>query len=120
MDIVLSGPKVNSFMLNLVNELDEVTNDTWMANYALTEQALFTGAARADAVDEIGSIGVKGPGYLAFNARTRQAAELASQITGDSWKPAEIQETVWSLSKALLEKRKRLKGNQRGMTARQL
>ena len=43
MDIVLSGPKVNSFMLNLVNELDEVTNDTWMANYALTEQALFTG-----------------------------------------------------------------------------
>ena len=120
MQIVLSGPKVNSFMLNLVNELDEVTNDTWMANYALTEQDLFKGAFRADVKDDISKIGMKGPGYLAFNVRTRQAAQAASDITGDSWSPAEIQETVWSLSKALLEKRKRLKGDQRGMTARQL
>ena len=120
MQIVLSGPKVNSFMLNLVNELDEVTNDTWMANYALTEQDLFKGAFRADVKDDISKIGMKGPGYLAFNVRTRQAAQAASDITGDPWSPAEIQETVWSLSKALLEKRKRLKGDQRGMTARQL
>jgi hypothetical protein len=33
MRIVLSGPKVNSFMLNLVDEVNEVTNDAWIANY---------------------------------------------------------------------------------------
>ena len=120
MNIMLSGPKVNSFMLNLVNELDEVTNDTWMANFALIEQPLFKGFKRKGAEDVLGQIGVKGPGYLAFSARTREAARAASEITGDSWAPAEIQETVWSLAKALLEKRKKLKGNMRGMTARQL
>lgn len=120
MNILLSGPKVNSFMLNLVNELDEVTNDTWMANFALIEQPLFKGFKRAGAEDTVGQIGLKGPGYLAFSARVRQAARAASEITGDSWAPAEIQETVWSLAKALLEKRKKLKGNMRGMTAKQL
>ena len=118
--IMVSGPKVNSFMLNLVNELDEVTNDTWMANFALIEQPTFKGAKTVAFQDELGKIGVKGPGYLAFSARVREAARAASEITGDSWMPAEIQETVWSLSKALLEKRKRLKGDMRGMTAKQL
>ncbi len=110
MNIILSGPKVNSFMLNLVSELDEVTNDTWMANFALIEQPLFKGFKRKGAEDALGAIGIKGPGYLAFSARTREAARAASEITGDSWAPAEIQETVWSLSKALLETRKG-KGN---------
>lgn len=117
MNILLSGPKVNSFMLNLVNELDEVTNDTWMANFALIEQPLFKGFKRAGGKDAVGEIGLKGPGYLAFSARTREAAQAASQITGDSWAPAEIQETVWSLSKALLETRKG-KGNT--LTAKEL
>ena len=117
MNILLSGPKVNSFMLNLVNELDEVTNDTWMANFALIEQPLFKGFKRKGAEDALGEIGIKGPGYLAFSARTREAARAASEITGDSWAPAEIQETVWSLSKALLETRKG-KGNK--LTAKEL
>ena len=117
MNILLSGPKVNSFMLNLVNELDEVTNDTWMANFALIEQPLFKGFKRKGAEDALGEIGIKGPGYLAFSARTREAARAASEITGDNWAPAEIQETVWSLSKALLETRKG-KGNK--LTAKEL
>ena len=117
MNILLSGPKVNSFMLNLVNELDEVTNDTWMANFALIEQPLFKGFKRVGAEDTIGQIGLKGPGYLAFSARVREAARAASEITGDSWAPAEIQETVWSLSKALLETRK---GKDNILTAKEL
>jgi RNA-binding protein YhbY len=120
MNILLSGPKVNSFMLNLVNELDEVTNDTWMANFALLKQDMFASVERAGFADDVGKIGIKGPGYLAFSARVRQAAQAASELTGDSWAPAEIQETVWSLAKALLEKRKRLRGNMRGMTAKDL
>ena len=56
--------------------------------------------------DEIGKLGVKSSGYIGFSAKVRQAAEAASQITGDQWSPAEIQETVWSVSKAIVERRR--------------
>ena len=52
----LSGPKVNSFMLNLIGVVDEVTNDAWMANYANVDQNLFKGA---------GSKATKSSGYIA-------------------------------------------------------
>jgi len=95
-DIVLSGPKVNSFMLNLIGVVDEVTNDSWMANYALVEQSVFK---------KTGAVPGKGPGYIAMNAVARKAAEIVSQKTGQDWSAAEVQETVWSWAKTLYEMR---------------
>jgi hypothetical protein len=97
--IMLSGPKVNSFMLNLRDMVNEVTNDAWMATFADIEQSMFSGSKTK-------SDPGKGPGYLAMSSRVREAARKASELTGDSWTPAEIQETVWSFAKTLYEMRK--------------
>jgi ribosomal protein S11 len=94
MDIRLSGPKVNSFMNNLVGEVNEVTNDTWMANYADVQPELFKSVG-----------GEKGPGYKAFNAMVRRAAEIATERTGINWSPSEIQEAVWSFARTLYLRR---------------
>jgi hypothetical protein len=101
--IDISGPKVSSFMHNLLGEVNEVTNDTWMANWAGIQQTRFKGAERGEA-DAIGNLYGKGPGYLAMNALTRKAADILSKQTGEAWSPAEVQETVWSWAKALYEK----------------
>jgi hypothetical protein len=42
--VTISGPKVTSFMQNLLGEVNEVTNDTWMANWAGIKQEAFKGA----------------------------------------------------------------------------
>ena len=91
----LSGPKVQSFLRNLAGDFDEVTNDAWMAKLSSIDQALFGGQNRASFADELGNVGIKGPGYLAQNAKQRQAAELLG------WEPAEVQETGWSFGKTL-------------------
>lgn len=100
--IRISGPKVSSFALNLLGEVNEVTNDTWMANYAGIKQEAFKGAAREP--DVVGYVSDKGAGYLAMNALARKAADTLTKRTGETWTPAEIQETVWSWAKALSEK----------------
>jgi hypothetical protein len=41
LDVSISGPKVNSFMLNLLGFFNEVTNDAWMANYSGVDQEVF-------------------------------------------------------------------------------
>lgn len=93
---MLSGPKVDSFMRNLLGDTNEVTNDAWMARYAGIDQEKFAGSMnKTDAG--------KGPGYLAMSSRTREAADRLSQQTGDLWTPDNVQETVWSYSKALRE-----------------
>jgi hypothetical protein len=113
MGILLSGPKVNSFMMNLIGNVEEITNDTWMVNYAAvdidpkllkdrlkrdpTKQEIALGTGQ----DVIGKIAQKKVSYIALSAKTREAAEVATQITGELWTPAEIQETVWSITKAL-------------------
>ncbi|MFZ9069508.1 MAG: DUF7178 family protein, partial [bacterium] len=91
----LSGPKVQSFMRNLAGDFNEVTNDAWMAKLSSIDQQLFGGASRANISDEFGSIGIKGPGYLAQNAKQREAAAMLG------WSPAEVQETGWSFGKTL-------------------
>jgi hypothetical protein len=101
--IVLSGPKVNSFMLNLRGVVDEVTNDAWMANYGGVDQGMFAKRPTRVGGQEVGS--GKGPGYMAFSALARRAAKVLSERTGETWTPAEIQETVWSWAKTLYEKR---------------
>lgn len=96
--VVLSGPKVNSFMLNLRGVTEEVTNDAWMANYAAVDQRIFSGSLNVAGTDP-----GKGPGYMAMSARVRQAAMRLNQLTGEDWTPAEVQETIWSWAKTLYE-----------------
>lgn len=96
--VVLSGPKVNSFMLNLQGNVNEVTNDAWMAAFSLVDQKLFAGS-----LTKGGDPG-KGPGYLAMNARVRETATYLTKLTGETWTPAEVQETIWSWAKTLYEK----------------
>lgn len=102
--IQLSGPKVSSFMNNLIGVVDEVTNDAWMANYAAIEQAMFKGK-EVKGGDEEGYFSEKSAGYMAMSAMVRKAADIVSTRTGEQWTPAEVQETVWSWAKTLYEKR---------------
>lgn len=97
---VLSGPKVNSFLRNLMGHVEEVTNDAWMANYALVDQKMFAGV-----LNKAGTDPGKGSGYLAMNIRVREAAKILTRLSGETWTPAEVQETVWSWAKALYELR---------------
>lgn len=100
--VTLSGPKVDSFMRNLLGDVEAVTLDAWMANYSLVEQQLFSG--RMPRQDKGGSNDPgKGTGYLAMSARVREAARLLTKYTGEEWTPAEVQETVWSWAKTLYE-----------------
>ena len=90
MEIMLSGPKVNSFMHNLLGNMQEVTNDAWMAAFALMEQTIFSGSMTKSGPG-------KRPGYLAFTAKIRRAADKLG------WTPAEVQETIWSWVKTAYE-----------------
>ena len=96
--LTISGPKVNSFMRNLVGHSHEVTLDTWMANFAKVEQKLFAGSLKKSGIDP-----GKRPGYLGYSARVREAAEVVTKMTGERWTPAEIQETIWSWAKTAYE-----------------
>jgi len=117
--IVLSGPKVNSFFLNLYRDMQEVTNDTWMANYAaIDKENAFS--SRPVGRDEYGGIGGKSGGYLAYNNVTRRAAQILSKRTGDIWLPAEVQETIWSWSKALWESQVGQRFDYKNVTAAQV
>jgi len=95
--IRLSGPKVDSFMANLIGDMDQVTNDAWMANLSGVPQDMF-----AKAGNDLPGFG---PGYTATSAQTRRAAQLLSERSGVPITPAEIQEMGWSYGKALYEQR---------------
>ena len=94
--VILSGPKVNSFMLNLRGFMNEVTNDAWMSTFSNIDPALL-------AKNQSTSLPGKSAGYMAMNAVVRNAAKILSKQTGQTWTPAEVQETVWSWAKALYE-----------------
>jgi hypothetical protein len=87
-DIRLSGPKVASFMANLLGNCEEVTNDTWMA------QVMGANPER------LRQDGRKSPLYKAMNAVVRHAADILTDDLGERWTPAEVQETVWSFTRA--------------------
>lgn len=92
--IVLSGPKVDSFMGNLADDVYRVTNDAWNANLLGVSQTAFSGSMPKGSLLDPGLT----PGYLATNARMRQAADIAG------FSPAEGQETAWSFAMQLYEK----------------
>lgn len=77
---VLSGPKVDPFYANLMGETQRIVNDTHMAQVYGTEQA------------SIGTPRVA----LPANARLRNAARVATQMSGVPFEPVNAQETVWS------------------------
>jgi hypothetical protein len=76
--VILSGPKVDSFMRNLRGEVNAVTLDTWMANYSLITQAMFA-AARAP---------IKGA--TSGESRRIRLALLSSRAKRDNKVPAAI------------------------------
>jgi len=107
-DFMLSGPKVSSFAKNLRNGVDEVTNDAWMATFAAVEAEAFAARRLENKRDTIGkSFGFKSVGYVAASAKVREAAKILTRKTGQTWTPAEVQETVWSWAKTLYERRDR-------------
>lgn len=83
------GLKAQNFFLNLRGEMNAVTLDAWMANFLLMRP------------EEFG----KPASYYGVAARVREAAAILTIRTGEQWTPAEVQETVWSWTKALLERR---------------
>jgi hypothetical protein len=94
--MTLSGPKVHSFMRNLMGDVHSVTLDGWMAAGAGIDPAKLGGGKTEG-----------GPGksstYLAYSAKVRQAAAKLSALTGEKWTPAEVQETAWSWMKTAYE-----------------
>lgn len=113
--IVLSGPKVDSFMRNLNGVMHEVTNDTWMARVGGVPQEIFSGGRSA-------SDAGKGAGYLAMNSKVRDTAKRLEDLTGESWDPAEVQETVWSWAYGLRnrDKGQRIMENLQELTDRDI
>jgi hypothetical protein len=95
-EIQLSGPKVHSFYKNLTDNVNEVTNDAWMSAFAKIDPAKLGGSLNKAGPG-------KSPSYLALSAKTRAAASMLSRLTGETWTPAEVQETVWSWAKTAYE-----------------
>lgn len=89
----LSGDKVESFRKNLLGDLSSVTNDTWMAQYGDIYQQMFS----------------RKQNYATMSSLARRTARRLNQVEGidpasdEAWTPAEVQETVWSLFKAMTE-----------------
>lgn len=79
----LSGFKVESFRKNLLGDLKAVTLDTWMLTYI--------------GVSNKNIIVCKG-GYMAYSHRIKKAAKRLG------WKPAEVQECIWSYTYAQVNK----------------
>ena len=114
--IKLSGPKVQSFYENLMGNLREVTNDTWMGRAMNVLQGAFSGKKTKVMTerqqDLLGTrltfrgpeeLGVKNTSYLALNDATREAAQILTKQTGIEWTPAHVQESVWSYVKTAVD-----------------
>jgi hypothetical protein len=85
---VQEAMKVDSFRRNLLKQLQHLTNDVWMAVAGRVAQEVFGGPE----------------GYLAFNAKMRRVKDLlnSQRKRGEQpWTEAEIQETIWSFTRAL-------------------
>lgn len=93
--LTLSGPKVDSFMRNLGDDVLRVTNDTWMANVSHIPQEVFR-RSLDDAKVLAGNPGMT-PEYALSAARQREGGDLIGYL------PAEVQETGWVFGKGAYE-----------------
>ena len=98
-DIMLSGGKVDSFVRNIMGDADAVTLDSWMARYFGIDQTKIGQTWKESWATNPG----KNKNYMAMSVITRKAAAELSESTGEKWTPAEVQETVWSYIKVLVE-----------------
>ncbi len=94
-EVVLSGPKVDSFYRNLADDVYRVTNDAWMASGLGVGQDLFSGSPTASQLQR-GDPGLS-TGYMGTSARVREAGQRAGIL------PSEAQETTWSFFMPLYE-----------------
>ena len=94
--VTLSGPKVDSFFRNLVGDVQRVTNDAHMANFSGIRQGLLRVSPSGRQL-AAGNPGMT-PAYASMSALQRQAAERLG------YTPANVQESIWSLTKPLTEK----------------
>ena len=99
--ITLSGPKVDSFMQNLMGNSRRVTLDAWMANGLGMAQDIFGGSPTA-LQQAKGNPGITSD-YAVVSAQMRRAGRLVGMT------PAEAQETFWSVAMPLYEGAKRHK-----------
>lgn len=76
----LEGQKVSSWARNTAGDMDAVTNDIWMALIGGMKKDSFNASE-----------------YSAMSAKIRRVADSMG------WKPAEVQEAVWSFVKKLVE-----------------
>ena len=118
--IRLSGAKVNSFRQNILGDPTEITNDTWESVAVGITKNVLSGSRRKFTTElERPSIAgpkkyeiteeleYKSPGYIASSAQHRKAAEIltSSKVAEGEWTGAEVQESVWSFVKAVMEQR---------------
>ena len=92
----LSGPKVDSFYRNLIDDTMRVTNDAWMANALGVRQEMFSGSPSAAQL-AAGNPGLS-PGYIATSAKIRRGGDLIGMS------PSETQETAWSYAMPMMER----------------
>ena len=92
---LLSGPKVNSFMRNLLGNVHEVTIDAWMMTFAGIDGT--AAGTRTNMPCTANNGPGKTPTYVAMAAKVRAAAKALG------WTPCEVQETIWSFTKTAFE-----------------
>ena len=97
-NIVLSGPKVDSFYNNLIGDVWRVTNDAHMANISAIHQNLLR-ISPTEAQLLARNPGYS-PAYTAMAARVREGGAEVGAL------PSEAQEQIWSVAMPLFEKQK--------------
>lgn len=85
----LSGPKVDSFMRNLLGDAEEVTIDAWMIAFAGTSARMHNGAS--------GRGPGKTPAYTAMAVKVREAARMLR------WSAPQTQAAIWAFTKSAYE-----------------
>lgn len=96
--VTLSGPKVDSFYRNLIGNVQRVTNDAHMSSFARINQDNLRNSPTEIQL-AAGNPGMT-PEYATLSALQRQAGNLIG------YTPAEVQESVWSITKPLMEMQK--------------
>ena len=106
-NVVLSGPKVDSFFNNLMGDVVRVTSDAHIANVSGISQDILR-VSPSEKQLAAGNPGLS-QAYNAVTALIRQGGDIAGMS------PAEAQETIWSIALPLTRLQKEL-----GLPAREI
>jgi hypothetical protein len=111
---ILSGAKVDSFMRNLLGDEWAATLDTHMARAEGINQQWLGGGGTEKRLAK-GDPGASWA-YLGYEGRVAQVADMLTQSTGELWTPAQVQESMWTVSKALADHRELMAKSNKGYT----